>query len=254
MASSLPASAVRYWSRLLASRYFDSAQDARNEVCRICERHSRDSWFTPEGKQTLPENRAFANAMPLYQEGDQWKVGQPLQEFDTMSSDFSDGTNGEPSGYPPSRGDADTAVGLPDYKYIERKKARHDKLLALRQRRDPNSLSKSPWDIKARTLEAKQSYRVKPGKVYWFEYRCWESDQSADADLWYHSHQEVKVLKMEEPGHGQDEDDRALNSCPAAFKIKFLSDGFTHTGMEDELLESQEEYINQDPPLPPHLR
>ena len=259
MITAVPESAVRYWSTIMADRFFDSEQDARNEVFRICEHHSRQSWSTPEGKNTVPENRAFADALPLYREGDQWKVGRSvqedikvtpeiirmartfliqkwkdravelgrpepddltgackfaslfaqalfggklkgnwhhqyvllpngekidlvggmtrdrvdythdpefwnnpehvesmkscaprvktwtnefkrklgLQEYLTMTPDFSDGTNGEPTAYPPSSGDAGTAVGLPDYKYLERKKRRHEKLRALLQRRNP---------------------------------------------------------------------------------------------------------------------
>lgn len=96
-------------------------------------------------------------------------------------------------------------------------------------------------------FNTKQSYRVKAGKNYWFEYRCWESPNSQDAELWYHSHQVVKVLKMEDPGIGKDETERAKEGCPAAFKVKF-SDGMTYTAMEDELLDSQSDFINNDPP------
>ncbi len=242
MKTDIPEPTVRYWSKIMADRFFESEQDARNEVFRICERHSRQSWSTPEGKVTIPENRAFANSLPLYQEGDQWKVGRPLTEYLTMTPDFADGTSGDSNTYAPDTGDAGTAVGLPDYKYLERKKHRHEKLRALMQRRDP-----------ARAAESRQIYRIIPGKSYWFEYRCWESDSSQDAELWYRSHRRIKVLKMEERGFGSNEDERAQQGQPAAFKIKF-DDGFTATAMEDELLDSPEHYINKDPPPPPHLR
>ena len=43
-----------------------------------------------------------------------------------------------------------------------------------------------------------------PGDGAWFEYHCWESFDSADADLWVRSHQQVTVLTVEvndaEPG------------------------------------------------------
>ena len=101
--------------------------------------------------------------------------------------------------------------------------------------------------------EAKQTYRVKVGQTYWFEYHCLEADHSADAELWYHSHQQVKVLRTEARGGGKDENERAYNGHPAAFKIRF-ADGFEHTGMEDELLDSREEFNRPDPPLPPAQR
>ena len=91
-----------------------------------------------------------------------------------------------------------------------------------------------------------QQYRVKVGGTYWFEYRCWESDESEDADLWHRSHQQVKVLKMEEPGIGENEDDRAEEGCPAGFLVKF-SDGYRGTAMEDELLDSKSHFIRPDP-------
>lgn len=74
-----------------------------------------------------------------------------LQEYlSNNTSDFSDGTNGEPSAPASFAGDGGTNVGLPDYKYLERKKARHDKLKALMKRRDPSQISRVAWDRKAR--------------------------------------------------------------------------------------------------------
>lgn len=96
----------------------------------------------------------------------------------------------------------------------------------------------------------KQSYRVKIGQDYWFEYHCLEAHHSQDAQLWYRSHQRVKVVKMEEPGIGKDEDTRIeVEGCPAAFKVKF-ADGFTGTAMEDELLDSRDHFTRPDPPRP----
>ena len=63
---------------------------------------------------------------------------------------MSDGTNGEPSAPAPFTADQQTVVGLPDYDYIERKRARHQKLRALLQRRDPNGSSTNLWDINVR--------------------------------------------------------------------------------------------------------
>ena len=99
----------------------------------------------------------------------------------------------------------------------------------------------------------KQNYRVRVGQTYWFEYHCLEAAHSQDADLWYRSHQRVKVLKMEEPGIGKDEDERiVVQGAPAAFIVKF-KDGSTGTAMEDELLDSPEDYTRPDPPPKPSV-
>ena len=44
-----------------------------------------------------------------------------------------------------------------------------------------------------------QNKIITPGTVFFFEYRCWESHESCDAKLWYHSHQKVTVLKCNNP-------------------------------------------------------
>jgi hypothetical protein len=149
MATPIPESAVRHWSQLLAKEGFNSEQEARYQVFLICERHDRQTWGTPNG---TAKNKEFAEALPVFHDGVKWKIGQPLQEYvSNMTSDFSDGTNGEPSGAPPSGGGAGSQVGIPDYKYLERKKNRHDKLKALMQRRDPDGTSTNPVDQKIRT-------------------------------------------------------------------------------------------------------
>lgn len=202
MTTALPESAVRYWSMIMADRFFDSEQDARNAVFRICERHSQQSWSTPEGKVTIHENRAFANSLPLYREEDQWKVGRPLEEYLTMTPDFSDGTSGGRAGEMPSPGDAGTAVGLPDYKYLERKKRRHDKLRALMQRRDPDSSSTNPVDrqIQATLGEGRLSAeemailkrQTKPRRHRRFRLREDEDDDTEiHKDVGFHDEDEV---------------------------------------------------------------
>lgn len=37
-----------------------------------------------------------------------------------------------------------------------------------------------------------------PGTVKWFEYHCWESPESSDAEVWYRSHCEVSVIGLVE--------------------------------------------------------
>lgn len=72
-----------------------------------------------------------------------------LEEYlSNSTSDFSDGTNGEPSAPGRAVGDTGTTVGVPDYKYNERLKNRHEKLRALMQRRDPDGIEK-PLDYAA---------------------------------------------------------------------------------------------------------
>jgi hypothetical protein len=90
-----------------------------------------------------------------------------------------------------------------------------------------------------------------PGTIVWFEYHCWEDHNSADAELWYHSHQQATVGECEnaeEFGH-MTQEERIEAACPLAYKIKF-ADGFTHTGIEDELVDSREEFYCSDPPEP----
>lgn len=123
----------------MAKRTFESEIAARREIFRICEQHNRLSWATPDNEDSLHKSRAFARTMPLYRDGDQWKVG--LQEYlSNMTSDFSDGTNGEPSTSGPHPGDGDTQVGIPDYKYLDRLKKRREKVKALIQRRDHDGI------------------------------------------------------------------------------------------------------------------
>lgn len=72
------------------------------------------------------------------------------------TSDFSDGTNGEPSAPGRYTGDTGAVAGLPDYKYLERKKARREKLRALLQRRDPDAISANPMDKELRASLGEQ--------------------------------------------------------------------------------------------------
>jgi hypothetical protein len=101
---------------------------------RIDYRHDPEFWNNPEHirsmQSCLPRVEAWANEF----------VKSNLNEYLTMTSDFSDGTNGEPTAYPPSGGGAGSAVGLPDYKYTDRIKKRREKLAALKQRRDPDGI------------------------------------------------------------------------------------------------------------------
>lgn len=79
------------------------------------------------------------------------------------------------------------------------------------------------------------------GKEMWFEYHCWESPNSDDAELWYRSHQKVKVLSR-----GIDDYDEFPEE-PKVYNIEF-SDGFKGTAYDDELFDDPIEFYRPDPP------
>ena len=54
----------------------------------------------------------------------------------------------------------------------------------------------------------------KLGKTLWFEYHCFESPKSVDADLWYHSHQKVSVLSIADEGGGETLEERIAEGYP----------------------------------------
>lgn len=93
------------------------------------------------------------------------------------------------------------------------------------------------------------TYDFKPGDVCWFEYHCWESPQSSDAELWYHSHQKVKILKLVEKGVGKTIEERFDNTQLAAFRVQF-ADGFQAEAAEDELYKSPSGFYRPAPPKP----
>lgn len=61
----------------------------------------------------------------------------------------------------------------------------------------------------------------------WFEYHCWESEDSADAELWRHTHERVIVLRMLSP----DESDYEMYEVRFAdgYKGHVFADELTHT-------------------------
>jgi hypothetical protein len=103
--------------------------------------------------------------------------------------------------------------------------------------------------MKGQTVKRKggRKWPFRRGDRAWFEYHCWESDESADAKVWHHSHQRVKVLKLTERGYGATEGDRCNNGLPALFKVQF-EDGFIEDVFEDELLKSKRSFCRPDPP------
>ncbi len=97
-------------------------------------------------------------------------------------------------------------------------------------------------------LSTTESVR-KIGQALYFEYHCLESSLSHDAELWYHSHQRVTVIGFE-ANDGWDIVklvDREETGHLIAYSVRF-SDGFVGCAIEDELLDSEEEYYRPDPP------
>jgi len=73
-----------------------------------------------------------------------------------------------------------------------------------------------------------------PGEMAYFEYHCYMGHDSADAELWYRTHQPVLVVKMTNPGVGRTYNDRADSGAPRMYRIRFL-DGLVSEAFEDEL-------------------
>lgn len=95
-----------------------------------------------------------------------------------------------------------------------------------------------------------------PGETAWFEYACLESHESSDAELWYHSHQQVVVLGRAEADGWDDYyagstfRERMEDGAPRAYTVRFV-DGLEYTAMEDELVESVVFFHRPDPPSRP---
>ena len=86
--------------------------------------------------------------------------------------------------------------------------------------------------LKKHYPELKERWR--PGEVAYFEYHCYMGHDSADAELWYRTHQPVKIVKMTTPGFGRTYNDRAEVGEPRMYRIQFL-DGLVGGAFEDEL-------------------
>lgn len=89
------------------------------------------------------------------------------------------------------------------------------------------------------------------GEQAWFEYHCLESSESADAPVWYRSHQRVTVLDMEEnDGADMTREERSANGCPFTYTVRF-EDGLEWDVFEDELSDSKDAWHRPDPPAEP---
>ena len=86
------------------------------------------------------------------------------------------------------------------------------------------------------------------GDTAWFEYHCWENDESADAQLWYRSHQKVTVLSFDPAdGRGFTRQERGEIGQPFCYTVRF-EDGHEGCAVEDELSASQDAWFRPDPP------
>lgn len=91
------------------------------------------------------------------------------------------------------------------------------------------------------------------GTRLWFEYHCWESEQSQDAHLWARSHQQVVVLEHDAADHdclmGETENmvERGEAGQPCVYTVRF-DDGLEATATEDELMAEQASFERPDPP------
>lgn len=94
------------------------------------------------------------------------------------------------------------------------------------------------------------------GCTCYFEYHCWESGKSADAHLWYRSHQQVYVIGYDENSDNYAPDcpetetfeKRCENGCQNMYSVRF-SDGYVGTVFEDELMETEDYYCSENPPI-----
>jgi len=93
----------------------------------------------------------------------------------------------------------------------------------------------------------------KVGDHPWFEYHCFESHESCDAKLWYHSHQQCTILGMA-PNDGADirsQQERMEAGLPLAYRVRF-ADGYVDDAMEDELYDDPKDFERPDPPSGPN--
>ncbi|KKK98328.1 hypothetical protein LCGC14_2643830 [marine sediment metagenome] len=68
----------------------------------------------------------------------------------------------------------------------------------------------------------------------WFEYHCYEGEDSSDAELWHHTHQEVIVLAR-------------IPNCDTSrmYHVEF-TDGFKWDVFDDELIASPKDFERPD--------
>jgi hypothetical protein len=97
-----------------------------------------------------------------------------------------------------------------------------------------------------RRILREDKYDDKVGRIFWFEYHCYESPESCDSEIWYRSHQKVKVIGVSEWSF-DDYEDRMNDGQPRVYLVEW-KDGFQYDVFEDELLESPNEFYRPNPP------
>lgn len=88
-----------------------------------------------------------------------------------------------------------------------------------------------------------------PGEVASFEYHCLESDDSSDAAMWHHSHQNCTVLSLtsaEGDWPGSTFNERGEEGMPHVYRVRF-ADGFEYDAFEDELMTGPAFFYRPDP-------
>jgi hypothetical protein len=97
-----------------------------------------------------------------------------------------------------------------------------------------------------RRILREDKYDDKVGRIFWFEYHCYESPESCDSEIWYRSHQKVKVIGVSEWSF-DDYENRMNDGQPRVYLVEW-KDGFQYDVFEDELLESPNEFYRPNPP------
>ena len=93
----------------------------------------------------------------------------------------------------------------------------------------------------------------KLGETAWFEYHCWESHDSGDAEVWYRSHQQATIIGLPEPGTdayglpGADYAERQEEAFTRFYTVRF-ADGLEWDVFEDELTTEPGDFYRPDPP------
>ena len=77
------------------------------------------------------------------------------------------------------------------------------------------------------------------GQFKWFEYHCYEGEDSSDAPAWHHTHQNALVVRE----LGSDEVD--IQEVGRMYEVVF-EDGLRWSVFEDELLTGPEENERPD--------
>ena len=72
----------------------------------------------------------------------------------------------------------------------------------------------------------------------WFEYHCWENEESSDAEAWHHTHQRVQVLEKI-----QDANDEGCEI--SMYRVRF-PDGVEWDVFDDELVSDPSEFYRPD--------